>query len=53
MLEMGASKHWSIALETLTGETEVKADAIFEYFKPLQDWLINENSKFFDDLPGF
>ncbi|RNA14455.1 angiotensin-converting enzyme-like [Brachionus plicatilis] len=53
MLEMGASKHWSIALNTLTGETEVTADAIFEYFEPLQDWLQEENSKFLDDIPGF
>lgn len=53
MLSLGASKHWTFALETLTGEKSVSAEAIFEYFKPLQDWLIKENSKFPDDLPGF
>lgn len=53
MLEMGSSKHWSIALNALTSETEVTADAIFEYFKPLEDWLIQENSKYHDDFPGF
>lgn len=42
---MGGSKHWSEALKTLTGETEISADAILEYFKPLHDFLKVENDR--------
>jgi hypothetical protein len=45
MLELGASKHWSYALKTLSNENVVSADAIIEYFKPLQQWLEKENLK--------
>lgn len=45
MLELGASKHWSYALEKFTGETEVSAEAILKYFQPLSDWLDKQNLK--------
>jgi hypothetical protein len=45
MLALGASKHWSYALKKLSNETTVSADAIIEYFKPLENWLIKENLK--------
>lgn len=42
---MGGSKHWSEALKVMTGETELSADAILEYFKPLHDFLMIENQR--------
>ena len=39
MLAMGASRPWPEALEALTGEREMDATALVEYFEPLQDWL--------------
>lgn len=45
-LSIGLSKHWSDSLSVITnGEREISADAILEYFKPLQDFLIKENNK--------
>lgn len=52
MLELGSSRHWSEALEVLTGDKTVKADAIKEYFKPLYEWLVAENTRL-DSKPGF
>jgi peptidyl-dipeptidase A len=39
MLAMGASKPWPEALEALTGEKQMDATAILEYFEPLRAWL--------------
>jgi peptidyl-dipeptidase A len=36
---MGASKPWPEALEALTGEKQMDATAILEYFEPLRAWL--------------
>lgn len=44
-LKMGSSKHWSKALEAMTGDTELNANAILEYFKPLHDFLNKENKR--------
>jgi peptidyl-dipeptidase A len=43
MLAMGQSKPWPDALEVLTGERQVDASAILEYFAPLQKWLDEQN----------
>jgi peptidyl-dipeptidase A len=43
MLEMGQSKPWPDELQTLTGERQVDASAILEYFAPLQRWLDEQN----------
>ena len=43
MLEMGASKPWPDALEVLTGQRDMDASAILEYFAPLQRWLDEQN----------
>jgi|HubBroStandDraft_1064217.scaffolds.fasta_scaffold00507_7 peptidyl-dipeptidase A len=43
MLAMGQSKPWPDALEALTGERQVDAGAILEYFAPLQKWLDEQN----------
>jgi peptidyl-dipeptidase A len=43
MLEMGQSKPWPDALEALTGEREMDAGALLEYFAPLKKWLDEQN----------
>jgi peptidyl-dipeptidase A len=43
LLEMGASKPWPEALATLTGERQMDATALLDYFKPLQAWLEEQN----------
>jgi peptidyl-dipeptidase A len=43
MLEMGASRPWPDALEALTGQREMDATAIRDYFAPLQKWLDEQN----------
>ncbi|PTL80836.1 M2 family metallopeptidase [Vitiosangium sp. GDMCC 1.1324] len=43
MLEMGASKPWPDALQALTGQREMDASAILEYFAPLRAWLQEQN----------
>jgi peptidyl-dipeptidase A len=43
MLALGASKPWQDALEELTGERDMDATAILEYFAPLQKWLEEQN----------
>jgi peptidyl-dipeptidase A len=42
-LEMGASRPWPDALETLTGQRQMDATAIVDYFRPLLDWLETQN----------
>jgi len=43
MLSLGASKPWQDALYELTGERDMDASAILEYFAPLQKWLEEQN----------
>ena len=43
MLAIGQSKPWPEALETLTGEKQMDASALAEYFAPLQAWLDEQN----------
>jgi peptidyl-dipeptidase A len=43
MLELGASKPWPEALETVTGKKEMDASALREYFGPLEQWLREQN----------
>jgi peptidyl-dipeptidase A len=42
-LEMGLSKHWSEALQVLTGSPNITATALMEYFAPLKTFLAKEN----------
>ncbi|SPF37393.1 Peptidyl-dipeptidase A [Candidatus Sulfotelmatobacter kueseliae] len=44
MLEMGQSKPWPDALEALTGQRQMDASAILDYFAPLQKWLDEQNT---------
>ncbi len=43
MLEMGTSKPWPDELEALTGQRQMDATAILDYFAPLQKWLDEQN----------
>ena len=43
MLALGQSKPWQDALETLTGEKEMDASALADYFEPLKSWLDQQN----------
>ncbi|XP_058812773.1 angiotensin-converting enzyme-like [Topomyia yanbarensis] len=44
-LSLGRSVHWSEALREMTGETELKTDALLEYYAPLYEYLKAENEK--------
>lgn len=45
MLEMGASRPWPDALEAMTGQRQMDATAMLDYFAPLQKWLDEQNAK--------
>ncbi|XP_069674792.1 angiotensin-converting enzyme-like [Periplaneta americana] len=45
MLRMGSSKPWPDAMELLTGQREMDASGMLDYFKPLSEWLEKENNK--------
>ncbi|KAJ0179018.1 hypothetical protein K1T71_005793 [Dendrolimus kikuchii] len=45
MLKMGSSKPWPDAMEVLTGQREMRAEGLLEYFKPLYEWLKTENQR--------
>jgi peptidyl-dipeptidase A len=42
-LAMGASRPWPDVLEVLTGQREMDASAIADYFAPLKAWLDEQN----------
>lgn len=43
MLSMGQSRPWPEALNVLTGQKQMDATAIVDYFAPLQKWLDEQN----------
>jgi peptidyl-dipeptidase A len=43
MLVLGASQPWREALRALSGETEMDATAILDYYQPLIGWLKEKN----------
>ena len=43
MMMMGSSRPWQEALEALTGQREMDATAIMDYFAPLKTWLDEQN----------
>ena len=45
MLELGASRPWPDALEALTGQRQMDATAMAEYFAPLKKWLDEQNAR--------
>jgi len=44
MMAMGRSRPWQDALEVLTGQREVDATAMIDYYRPLMDWLEEQNA---------
>ena len=44
MLQLGASKPWPEALAVMTGERELDAGALLEYYQPLSAWLKKQNA---------
>ncbi|XP_032689502.1 angiotensin-converting enzyme-like [Odontomachus brunneus] len=45
MLELGFSKPWPDAMEKITKQRQMDSAGLLEYFKPLIDWLTEENKK--------
>ena len=43
MLAMGLSRPWPEALEAITGQKQMDATAILDYFAPLKKWLDEQN----------
>ncbi|WP_182440154.1 M2 family metallopeptidase [Colwellia sp. RSH04] len=43
MLEMGSSKPWQQAYKVVTGNEQMDASAILDYFEPLHVWLKDKN----------
>jgi peptidyl-dipeptidase A len=44
MLAMGASRPWPDALEVLTGQRQMDATALMDYYAPLKKWLDEQNA---------
>jgi peptidyl-dipeptidase A len=44
MLAMGKSRPWPDALEAVTGQRQMDASAILDYFAPLKAWLDEQNA---------
>ncbi|XP_050664350.1 angiotensin-converting enzyme-like isoform X1 [Leptidea sinapis] len=45
MLKVGSSRPWPDAMEALTGQRNMDASGVMEYFQPLYDWLKTENER--------
>jgi peptidyl-dipeptidase A len=43
MLKLGQSRPWPDALEAISGERQMDATAIIDYYAPLMEWLAKEN----------
>jgi peptidyl-dipeptidase A len=43
MLELGQSRSWPEALATFSGERDLDASAVNDYFAPLSAWLDKQN----------
>jgi len=43
MMQLGLARPWTEALRALSGEEQMDASAMVEYFKPLSDWLSEQN----------
>lgn len=42
-MEKGSSDTWQNVLRDVLGESRLDASAVREYFRPLEEWLRNEN----------
>ena len=45
MLKLGSSEQWEDALEKITGTRKMSSASLVRYFKPLLDYLEEENRK--------
>ncbi|KAF2985086.1 hypothetical protein EK904_000355 [Melospiza melodia maxima] len=44
-LKLGFSKPWPEAMQLITGQPNMSAEALMSYFEPLMTWLEKENQK--------
>lgn len=44
-MKLGFSKPWPEAMKLITGQSNMSASAMMNYFKPLLDWLLTENGR--------
>lgn len=44
-MKLGATKHWRQVLQLATGEENLTAKGLLEYFAPLYLWLKDENKR--------
>ncbi|XP_023569948.1 angiotensin-converting enzyme isoform X1 [Octodon degus] len=44
-MKLGFSKPWPEAMKLITGQPNMSALAMMNYFKPLMDWLVTENGR--------
>ncbi|XP_069883830.1 angiotensin-converting enzyme isoform X2 [Dipodomys merriami] len=44
-MKLGFSKPWPEAMKLITGQPNMSASAMLNYFKPLMEWLITENGR--------
>lgn len=44
-LKLGFSKPWPEAMQLITGQPNMSAEALMSYFEPLMTWLEKENKK--------
>ncbi|XP_004374294.1 angiotensin-converting enzyme-like isoform X2 [Trichechus manatus latirostris] len=44
-MKLGFSKPWPEAMRLITGQPNMSASAMMNYFKPLLDWLLTENGR--------
>lgn len=45
-MKIGTSQTWQAVLEVMTGSSDIDGSALIDYFKPLQEYLDQENEKF-------
>ncbi|XP_023709010.1 angiotensin-converting enzyme isoform X1 [Cryptotermes secundus] len=50
MLQMGSSRPWPDAMEVLTGQRDMDATGLLDYFSPLADWLERDNRESGEDI---
>ncbi|EDL34253.1 angiotensin I converting enzyme (peptidyl-dipeptidase A) 1, isoform CRA_a [Mus musculus] len=44
-MKLGYSKPWPEAMKLITGQPNMSASAMMNYFKPLTEWLVTENRR--------
>ena len=52
LFNVGSSQSWPDVLKEMTGNTNIDAEALLEYFKPLHSWL-EEANKMANDCIGW